>query len=202
MTKFKISVLLQWSLWLPATALADTVDIREWLVPWEESAPGHAYVDGAGRVWFISQNDNYVANFSPETSEFNRYDLRAQTGPSSLIVDANNILWFASNKGRSIGFLDPGTGQTTKIEMPDRKARDPVSLVFDGNGDIWFTVLKGNFVGRLQMATRSIELIPLPTKRVRPHGITTNSNGHTLGHRIRKKCAVKDQPFRHDRNGI
>jgi virginiamycin B lyase len=176
MMKIKALLFLWLHLCCVATpALADTVDIREWLVPWEKSEPTGAFMDSRGRVWFAGFSDSYIANFSPETAEFNRYDLRKGTAPAALLVDEEDRIWYASNKRRYIGMLDPGTGRVAEIEMPDRKAKQPRSLAFDQNGDIWFTVEDGNFVGRLKVDDQSIALIPVPTSKSRPYGITVNS---------------------------
>jgi len=162
-------------LWQPINGYADTVDIREWLVPWAKSQPGSPYVDSGGRIWFVGELDNYIGNLSPETGEFNRYDLENRSGPRSLIVDDKRNIWFAATQGRYIGMLNPGTGRVTRIEMPDRKAKDPHTLVFDTAGDIWFTVQKGNFVGTLRTRSNEVVLLPLPTKKSLPAGIVVNS---------------------------
>ncbi len=163
-------------LWQPVNTCADAVDIREWHVPWVNSQPGSPYVDGGGRVWFVGETGNYIANFSPETGEFNRYDLERRSGPRSLIVDGDRNIWYTAAQGRYIGMLNPGTGRVKKFEMPDRKAKEPHTLVFDSAGDIWFTVQKGNFVGTLLTGSNEVVLISLPTKKSRPEGIVINSN--------------------------
>ena len=157
-------------------AMADSLEIREWLVPWKRSVPRDPYVDNSGRVWFVGQKDDYVGNMSPEDGLFNRYDLQPGTGPHNLIVDDDRNIWFAGNRKKYIGKLSPSTGQTTLIEMPDSKAKDPHTLVFDEAGDIWFTVQQGNFIGKLTVADNSIELIQVETKKARPYGIIVDRN--------------------------
>ena len=161
----------------PATGRADPVDIREWAVPWENSHPRDPYVAGDGRVWFVGQRGDYVANLEPETGDFNRYDLERGTGPHNLVVDGENRIWYAGNRKAHIGLLDPATARITRIEMPDDDAGDPHTLTFDGRGNIWFTVQQGNFVGRLSMQDHAVQLIEVPTRRARPYGIVVNANG-------------------------
>ena len=36
-------------------AAADTVEIREWTVPWANTRPRDPIVDAEGRVWFVGQ---------------------------------------------------------------------------------------------------------------------------------------------------
>ena len=179
MMKIKaFTILLLITVWPALDAVGDTVDIREWLVPWKDSEPGHAYVGARGRVWFVGQSDSYIANFSPETGEFNRYDLRKGAVPTALVVDTNGVIWFANNKHRYIGSLNPATGRINEFAMSDKKAKDPRSIVLDPSGDIWFTVESSNFIGFLKTADGEVNLIPVPTKKVRPHGIALDSNGN------------------------
>ena len=176
MMKIKtLILLLVIPLFCSTASIADTVDIREWLIPWERTEPTDTFVDSRGRIWFVAFSGSYIANFSPETEEFNRYDLRKGTAPSAVLVDENGLIWYASNKRRHIGSLTPSTGRVTELEMPDRKAKGLRSLTFDQNGNIWFTSEDGNFVGRLRTSTGEIDLIPIPTKDSRPFGITINS---------------------------
>jgi virginiamycin B lyase len=155
-------------------AFADTVDVREWLVPWPDSAPTTPVVDVGGRIWFVGSEDDYVANFSPDTAEFNRYDLRKGTEPVHLLVNANRELWFASHRRRMIGRLDPSTGRVTEFDMPNRKAKELRSMTFDRDGNIWFTAEGGDMVGRLRVDSGDIDLIELPGGRSRPFGIAIN----------------------------
>ncbi len=157
---------------LPADpACADSLEIREWHVPWKNSVPRDPFVDKGGRVWFVGQAGNYIGNLSPEDGLFNRYDAPPGSGPHNLIVDEDRNIWFAANRKRFIGKLSPSTGQVSKFEMPSRKAKDPHTLVFDQAGDIWFTVQKGNFIGKLTTADGTITLIAVASKKARPYGI-------------------------------
>lgn len=158
---------------VPIKARGDTVEIREWLVPWEQSGPSDLFVGPRGRIWFISANNDFIANFTPATAEFNRYDLQRGTHPVALLVDANRTLWFLSDGRREIGSMNSGTGQVSTFNMPQRRARDLRAMVFDQQGNIWFTVSRDNFVGRLDVATGSTSMISVPAKDAAPFGITT-----------------------------
>ena len=152
------------------------VDIREWLVPWEDSRPRDPYVASDGVVWFVGQRGHYVASLDPASGEFRRIDLDLGTGPHNLIVDEGGMVWYAGNLARHIGIVDPASGDITKIEMPEESARDPHTLTFDSAGDIWFTVQHGNFVGRLSRPGREVSLKVVPTAKARPYGIVVDQD--------------------------
>ena len=167
---------LLWMLLLPL-ANADTVDLREWLVPWPDSSPTDPYVDSRGRVWFVGVTGDYIANFSRDSNEFNRYDLRDGSQPTALLISPDGQLWYTSLKRRSIGVLNPSTGRVTEHEIPHRRAREPRAMIFDGNGDIWFTAENSQFAGKLAIATGEIDLVELPIKNPRPLGLAAAPDG-------------------------
>lgn len=155
----------------PMESAGDTLDIREWLVPWEVSAEAAAYVDANGRVWFAGTDGDYIGNFSPDSATFNRYDLPGRTRPVAVAADDSGHILYASSNRRHIGILDPATARIEEIPMPDRAAKALRAMVFDGNGDIWFTADDGNFVGRLLTTSRRVDLSRVPTRKSRPYGI-------------------------------
>jgi virginiamycin B lyase len=154
-----------------------TVEIREWTVPWADSRPRDPYVDARGRVWFVGQTADYVAMLDPETGQFTKYDLEKGAGPHNLIVDKTGIVWYAGNRAAHIGRLDPTTKAIRKIAMPDAGARDPHTLVFDPKGDIWFSVQGGGYVGKLTVANGSVQLVKIPGSGTRPYGIVVDPHG-------------------------
>ncbi|MGH7444988.1 MAG: virginiamycin B lyase family protein [Longimicrobiales bacterium] len=162
---------------LATPAAAQTLDIREWPVPWEDTRPRDPYVDAQNHVWFVGQTGHYIGMLDPATGEFERYDLEDGAGPHNLIVAEDGAVWYAGNRAAHIGQLDPATGAIHKIAMPDAAARDPHTLVFDDNGDIWFTVQGGNYIGKLDVETEQVRLIESQTADSRPYGIVIDDSG-------------------------
>lgn len=161
---------------LPIPALVDTIQIREWKVPWENTRPRDPAVARDGRIWFCGQEGNYIAVLDPRTGQFKRYELDPGTHPHNLIIDAQGMVWYAGNRNGHIGKLDPATGKITRFPMPDPAARDPHTLIFDRTGkEIWFTVQQGGFVGRLTMASGKVDLVKIPANGARPYGIWMDS---------------------------
>ncbi len=155
----------------------ETVEIREWPVPWEKSRPRDPFAENPNSVWFVGQRTGYLARLDVTTGEMTKVDLEEGSGPHNLIVGEDGIVWYAGNRKGLIGRYDPSTGEIEKIMMPDPAARDPHTLVFDGRGHIWFTVQGGNFLGRLHMESRKVDLIPSQTDRSRPYGIKVGPDG-------------------------
>jgi virginiamycin B lyase len=176
--KIRAFLVLASAIVLPGTALAQTVDLHEWTVPWPDSRPRDPYLDPQGRVWFVGQEGNYVAYLEPKSGEFKRFKIEDGTYPHNLIVDGKGIVWYAGNRNSRIGRLDPATGAIKTFMMPDSMVRDPHTLVFDRAGDIWFTAQGGNHVGKLTMSTGKVDLIKVPTPRARPYGIALDSRSN------------------------
>lgn len=70
----------------PRAASAQQSDAKMWATPWANTRPRDAFVDQKGRVWFVGQVGNYVANLDPRSGEFKRYTVepgRTRTTSSS-----------------------------------------------------------------------------------------------------------------------
>jgi len=160
------------------SALADSLDIREWQVPYERSRPRDPFAESAASVWFVGQRSGYLANLNTETGEFTKVELKDGSGPHNLIVGSDGIVWYAGNRTSLIGRYDPATGEIEEIMMPDAAARDPHTLIFDETEDnIWFTVQGGNMMGRLHIESRKVDLIASRTPNSRPYGIKLAPDG-------------------------
>ena len=156
----------------------ETVDIREWKVPYEASRPRDPFAESETSVWFVGQRSGYLAHLNVETGEIMKVDLKEGSGPHNLIVGSDGAVWYAGNRTTLIGRFDPVTNVIEEIPMPDPAARDPHTLIFDeGEKNIWFSVQGGNMMGRLNLETRKVDLIPSQTERSRPYGIKMAPDG-------------------------
>lgn len=166
------------SLTLSSLALATPVDVREWMVPYEQSRPRDPYAESATSVWFVGQRTGYLAHFDVDSGEFTQVELKEGSGPHNLIVGSDGIVWYAGNLNGLIGRYDPKSKDIEEIVMPDPGARDPHTLVFDeGEENIWFTVQGGNMMGRLNIESRKVDLIESRTRGSRPYGIKMAPDG-------------------------
>ena len=164
---------------IPTIGKADeTVEIREWEVPYSASRPRDPFAESATSVWFVGQRTGYLAHLDATTGTFKKIDLKDGSGPHNLIVASNGIVWYAGNRTALIGRYDPADDSIEEIPMPDADARDPHTLVFDADEEnIWFTVQGGNMMGRLNIESRKVDLIRAKTPRSRPYGIKMAPDG-------------------------
>ena len=162
----------------PTLVLADSLNIREWQVPYQQSRPRDPFAASETSVWFVGQRTGYLAHLDAETGEFMQVELKDGSGPHNLIVGSDGIVWYAGNLNRLIGRYDPETKEFEEIMMPDPGARDPHTLIFDKNEEnIWFTVQGGNMMGRLNIESRKVDLIKSRTDSSRPYGIKLAPDG-------------------------
>jgi virginiamycin B lyase len=152
------------------------VEIREWVVPWEDSRPRDPDVAPNGSIWLVGQGSDYVAHFDPETQEFSRFELPPGSGPHNVIVDRDASLWVAGNRRGYIGRMDPNTGELARFTLPEQ-VNDPHTLVLAGRNHLWFTAQWSNFIGRMDKRSGEVELAEIPIERARPYGIRLDSNG-------------------------
>ena len=159
-----------------AAAPADTLEITEWLVPWEQTRPRDPTVGHDGRVWFVGQVGNYIGIFDPATESFEKIDFPSRVLPHNITTGPDGDLWYAGNAAAHIGRVNPETREIRIYPMPDEAARDPHTLIFSEQGTLWFTVQGGNFIGRLEPSSGEVQLVPMTVGGARPYGIVVDSD--------------------------
>ena len=156
----------------------ETVDIREWEVPYENSRPRDPFAHNENSVWFVGQRTGYLAHLNVETGDIHKIDLKEGSAPHNLIVGSDGIVWYAGNRTALIGRFDPVSKEIEEIAMPDAVARDPHTLIFDESEEnIFFTLQGANMIGRLNIASRKVDLVSSKTERSRPYGIKLAPDG-------------------------
>ena len=159
----------------PAVASSpDSLEIREWTVPWPNTRPRDPIVDAGGRVWFVGQRGNYVGSLDPESGEFDRTDLPPNALPHNVIVGPDGALWYAGNGDGHIGRMDPATGESRRFDVP---VRDPHTLMFAPDGKLWFTAQGATRIGRLDPETGDVQVVEPSAADARPYGIVMDDEG-------------------------
>ena len=158
----------------PAGAAADSLEIREWAVPWSNTRPRDPIVDAKGLVWFVGQRGNYIGSLDPENGEFDRIELSANALPHNVVVGPDGALWYAGNGDSHIGRIDPATGESRRFDVP---VRDPHTLQFAPDGILWFTAQGANRIGRLDSATGDVQVVEPSVPDARPYGIVMDGEG-------------------------
>ena len=88
-------------------AVADTVEIHEWTVPWEATRPRDPIVDPDGRVWFVGQRGNYLAALDPASGKFERVELPPGALPHNVIVGPTSALYAGNGDGHIAASIAP-----------------------------------------------------------------------------------------------
>lgn len=183
-------------------------DAKTWPTPYGASARVRdPFAAPDGKVWFVGQEGNFVANLDPQTGAFKQYKIDDGTNPHNLVVDKQGTVWFTGNRNGRIVKLDPATGKLTNYMMPDASVRDPHTMIFDEHGDAWFTAQSAGQVGKLTRSTGHVQLWKMP-KDSRPYGIVLDSKGrpyfdlfgtNKIGTIDPKTGAVREYPLPNDR---
>lgn len=163
-----------------ATAVAQdqSLEPREWTVPWERTRPRDPIMDQSGRVWFVGQAGNYLAYLEPRSGEFKRYQIDDGTHPHNVVVDERGGVWYTGNRNGRLVQLDPETGKLTNVMMPDSSVRDPHTMIWDKNGVAWFTAQQSQRIGRFDRKTGEIKLWrPHGEGRSNPYGVVLDPSG-------------------------
>src|ERR1051325_9662539 len=162
---------------LPAIAQDNSLEPKEWTVPWEKTRPRDPIMDKQGRVWFVGQVGNYVAYLDSKSGEFKKFTIADGTGPHNINLDERGGVWFTGNRNNRIVQLIPETGELKTHMIPDSTVRDPHTMIWGKDGIAWFTAQQSQRVGRFDRNTGEIKLWRPSQDRSNPYGIVLNSKG-------------------------
>jgi virginiamycin B lyase len=160
----------------PAFAQDNTLEPKEWTVPWENTRPRDPIMDQSGRVWFVGQVGNYVAYLDSRSGEFKRYQIEDGTGPHNINIDERGGVWFTGNRNGKLYSIDPATGELKKIQL-DPAVRDPHTMIWDKNGVAWFSAQQSQRIGRFDRATGELRYWTPSQPRSNPYGVVLDSKG-------------------------
>lgn len=160
-----------------AAAQDNSLEPKEWTVPWQQTRPRDPVMDQSGRVWFVGQAGNYIAYLDPKTGEFKRYEVAERTNPHNIVVDERGGVWFTGNRNSRIVQLIPETGELKTYMMPDSTVRDPHTMIWGKDGIAWFTAQGSQRVGRFDRKTGEIRFWRPSQPRSNPYGIVVDSKG-------------------------
>ena len=99
-------------------------DAKTWATPYGAAARVRdPYAAPDGKIWFVGQEGNFVANLDQQTGAFKQFKIADGTNPHDLVVDTHGTVWFTGNRNGRIVKLDPATGKLTNYMMPDPSVR-------------------------------------------------------------------------------
>jgi streptogramin lyase len=94
------------------------------------------------------------------------YDLpRASIEPHDVIIGKDGMAYYTNFGEQNIGKLDPKTGKTTEIALPELKKGWPqgsLGLHADKDGNLWFGMMYQGAIGKYDLASQKIETFSLP----------------------------------------
>ncbi len=111
------------------------------------------------------------------------------TRPRDPYVGPDGKVWFVGQTGHYAAYLDPGTGEFNRYDLPE--GAGPHNLVVDDEGIVWYTGNRVGDLGRIDPASGAIQTFPLPDPDARdPHTLVfaegdemwfTVQNGNFIG---------------------
>jgi virginiamycin B lyase len=144
------------------------IDVREYVIPWENPFPTDMALDTAGRLWFTERLTHSVAVLDPETGGFRSFRTPTErSAPYGMLSAPDGGIWFAASMAGTLGRVDPATGDI--VEYPLADARGGPHLLAWHDGEIWFGLRESRGYGRFDTRTGQAQLFYL--ERARPYSL-------------------------------
>ena len=98
------------------------------------------------------------------------------TRPRDPYMGNGDQLWFVGQRDNYLGLLHPGSGEMSRIDLPE--GTGPHNLIVDGEGILWVAGNQQGYIGRLNPATGELKRIPMPDpEALDPHTLVFGDAG-------------------------
>jgi virginiamycin B lyase len=173
-------ILLAGMAWLaasvpPLTAQQADFDLKEWDVEWGGRTRDPA-VAPDGKVWFVGQAGNYIANLDPATGAIKTYPTGEATDPHTMVFDGKGHIWFTSQGANRVGRLNMATGKVDVV-TPYEQPSNPYGLVLDAKGHPWVALLRVGMVATIDPATLTVTRFTQANEKSRSRRIEVTADG-------------------------
>ena len=86
-------------------------------------------------------------------------------------------VWFVGQAGNYIAYLEPSTGEFTRVEIEE--GTHPHNLIVDKQGVVWYAGNRNGTIGRYDPRTKQFQHYRMPDSTVRdPHTLVFDREGH------------------------
>ena len=154
-------------------------EIVEYNFP-EAGAPLYPQFDGKGNIWITDSSEPRIWKFSIQDEEFTKYEFDGQAS-ITLKIDNEGKVWFTDIREGRIGYVDPISGKSEIVELPniipvtDRSY--PITLDVDSENGIWASIANKNVLVRYDQKTGEFEQYKLPTEDSGPFAVVVGPSG-------------------------
>ncbi len=171
------------SVLLPLTVKPRLTDLKIELVEYElpaEAAPLYPLYDGRGSVWISDASAPRLWKFDLDSKEFESFSFEGMTSVV-LTKDNEGKIWFNDPPGNQIGFIDPATGEITRIGLPELEPaginNTSTFIQSDGRGNVWTAIGSKDLILKYDQARSTFQEVRLPGEGSMPFALAVDDEG-------------------------
>lgn len=158
-------------------------DIRTEIIEYElpvDAKPLYPLFDGEGSIWISDSGAPRLWKFDLGSEEFESFSFEGKSS-GMLTKDGEGRIWFTDSQRNQIGFIEPATGEITRIGLPELQPVNNDSVVTsiqsDLDGNIWVSVITKHLILKYDQEQRTFEEVRLPDRRSLPFALAVDGEG-------------------------
>jgi copper transport protein len=159
----------------------NTESLKQFVIPIEGVGTGIT-MDGSGNLWVPTSQSNKVVKFTPQTEQFESYDIpTAQAEPTGIITDSQGNIWFTEAIGK-IAKIDVNSGNITEYAPKNgQQALDEPTAIFEdpnNPGTLYISEHTGHTVSVFNTLLGTFHKYPPLNETGLPFGMAMDNYGN------------------------
>ena len=142
--------------------------------------PLYPVFDGTDTIWISDTAQPRIWEYAIASGEFRSHDFDGQAS-QALALDGDGRVWFTDIAEGKIGFLDPSTGETWTIALPEVFPNNfrsiPASLEADTKNNIWISILTKGVILKFDQRLQEFEEYRLADQQGGPFDLMEDEDG-------------------------
>jgi len=178
----------------PNTEKFEIIEIPSLTMKTPYSIPIALKVDSDNNIWVALVDRDMLLVYSQDSKEFEQF-LKlptSESGPSALLLDDNDNMWFAESIAGKIGVVDSKTFEITEF-APDTPLDEPFALLFDKSGSLWISEHIGPGISKFDPVLETFDHVEAPNPESLPFGMVIDKYDNIwFGQHVTDELAVYD----------
>ena len=156
----------------PKTEEFEIIPLPQFTLVNQRSIPTSVAIDHDNDDWVAIMDQSILLEYDQETKKFDIHNtLTPDAGPTAIVIDSSNNVWFAESLVGNLGMIDGQTKQITEFTPTEGSLAEPFALMIDKQENIWIAEHLGPSITKFNPILESFDKVNIPNSESLPFGM-------------------------------
>ena len=156
----------------PKTEEFEIIPLPQFTLVNQRSIPTSVAIDHDNDVCVAIMDQSILLEYDQETKKFDIHNtITPDAGPTAIVIDSSNNVWFAESLVGNLGRIDGQTKQMTEFTPTEGSLAEPFALMIDKQENIWIAEHLGPSITKFNPILESFDKVNIPNSESLPFGM-------------------------------